>query len=333
MEKLEYAPSVADNAGYTPLHEACSQGHYHIAKLLLLFGADVSASAQGGIRPLHEAVENGDVHLVRLLLSYGADPHLATYSGQSPLSLATDMQTRMLLEHHVNDVQGYGSASVWNFDDSTLTREPEDVDRLLWSLPPAPSPAPTDDGPSFEFEFADQSLPDVYKLPSDGGADDRKAAGVDDDDWVLFADVSTALSVKTAEALAKLLDDENAVTAVPADRFKERAVLRKSLGRQPVAVPVTGAANKSSAAERPSKDKDDDSVDTKEASSTTSSTSASTPISTSSTTTVSTAAATITTTSADSSFSSSTSGGEQILMVRYDRKLKQLLGVDVYTVS
>lgn len=50
MEKLEYAPSVADNAGYTPLHEACSQGHYHIAKLLLLFGADVSASAQGGIR-------------------------------------------------------------------------------------------------------------------------------------------------------------------------------------------------------------------------------------------------------------------------------------------
>jgi len=74
-------------------------------------------------RPLHEAVENGDVHLVRLLLSYGADPHLATYSGQSPLSLATDKQTRMLLEHHVNDVQGYGSASVWNFDDSTLTRK------------------------------------------------------------------------------------------------------------------------------------------------------------------------------------------------------------------
>lgn len=329
MEKLEYAPSVADNAGYTPLHEACSQGHYHIAKLLLLFGADVSASAQGGIRPLHEAVENGDVHLVRLLLSYGADPHLATYSGQSPLSLATDKQTRMLLEHHVNDVQGYGSASVWNFDDSTLTREPEDVDRLLWSLPPAPSPAPTDDGPSFEFEFSDQSLPDVYKLPSDGGADDRKAAGVDDDDWVLFADVSTALSVKTAEALAKLLDDENAVTAVPADRFNERAVLRKSLGRQPVAVPATGAAaNKSSAAERPSKDKDDDSVATKEAPSTTSSTSASTSISTSST-----AAATTTTTTSSVSSSSSTSGGEQILMVRYDRKLKQLLGVDVYTVS
>lgn len=73
-------------------------------------------------RPLHEAVENGDVHLVRLLLSYGADPHLATYSGQSPLSLASDKQTRMLLEHHVDDIQGHGSASVWNFDDTALNR-------------------------------------------------------------------------------------------------------------------------------------------------------------------------------------------------------------------
>jgi len=223
-----------------------------------------------------------------------------------------------------------------------VTGEPEDVDRLLWSLPPAPSPAPTDDGPSFEFEFADQSLPDVYKLPSEGGADGRKAAaaaGVDDDDWVLFADVSTALSVKTAEALAKLLADENAVTAVPADRFNERAVLRRSLGRQPPAVPATAAASKSRAAERPPKDKDDDSVAAKEASSSTSSTSASISVSTSSATTVSTAATTTTTAtttsavSSSSSLSSSTSGGEQILFVRYDRKLKQLLGVDVYTVS
>lgn len=72
-------------------------------------------------RPLHEAVENGDVHLVRLLLSYGADPTLATYSGQSPLSLATDKKTRMLLEHHVNDIQGTGNAPVWNFDETCLT--------------------------------------------------------------------------------------------------------------------------------------------------------------------------------------------------------------------
>lgn len=206
-----------------------------------------------------------------------------------------------------------------------FTGEPEDVDRLLWCLPPAPSPAPTDDGPSFEFEFADQSLPDVYKLPSDeSSANDRAAAADDDDDWVLFADVSTALSVKTVDALVKLLDDENAVTAVPVDRFNERAILRKSLGRQPsAAVPTATAANRS--AERPLKD------DTSTSSTTTAiSTAAATATTTTTTTTANTTSAV---SSSSSSSSTSISGGEQIVFVRYDRKLKQLLGVDVYTVS
>lgn len=213
--------------------------------------------------------------------------------------------------------------------------EPEDVDRLLWCLPSAPSPVPVDDGPSFEFEFSDQTLPDVYKLlASDGGADGRKTAGVvDDDDWVLFADVSTALSVNTVEALAKLLDDENAVMAVPADRFKERAVLRKSLGRQPIVVPATPAAAYKSI-ERPSKD-DNDSVATKEAPCCASSSAPSTTTTSAgaAAATITTTTATAVTTSAATPFSPSTSCDEQILLVRYDHKLKQLLGVNVYTVS
>lgn len=50
LEKMECPPSPRDNAGYTPLHEACSRGHLDIARLLLQYGANVSASAQGGIR-------------------------------------------------------------------------------------------------------------------------------------------------------------------------------------------------------------------------------------------------------------------------------------------
>lgn len=80
--RLGMAPDQKDNAGYTPLHEACSRGHLDIARLLLQHGANPSETSPSGIRPLHDAVENGDVEIVRLLLAYGADPKLATYAGR-----------------------------------------------------------------------------------------------------------------------------------------------------------------------------------------------------------------------------------------------------------
>ncbi|KAG8237153.1 hypothetical protein J437_LFUL011202 [Ladona fulva] len=92
LEMLGNSVSPRDNAGYTPLHEACSRGHLNTARLLLLYGASPSDSALGGIRPLHEAAENGYMEVVRLLLSYGADPLLATYSGHTPMSLAASCE-------------------------------------------------------------------------------------------------------------------------------------------------------------------------------------------------------------------------------------------------
>lgn len=81
LERLEMQPDQKDNAGYTPLHEACSRGLIDIARVLLQYGANHSETAHSGIRPLHEAVDNGYLEIVRLLLSYGADPLLATYAG------------------------------------------------------------------------------------------------------------------------------------------------------------------------------------------------------------------------------------------------------------
>lgn len=81
LERMAMNPDQKDNAGYTPLHEACTNGWLDIARVLLQYGANHSAAAHSGIRPLHEASENDHEEIVRLLLSYGADPLLATYSG------------------------------------------------------------------------------------------------------------------------------------------------------------------------------------------------------------------------------------------------------------
>lgn len=110
-------PDPKDNAGYTPLHEACSRGHLEIARILLQYGANHSETALSGIRPLHEAIENGHVEIVRLLISYGADPCLATYSGQLPISMAEDKDMEDFLNDYLIDIEDKkGRMRTWHFD-------------------------------------------------------------------------------------------------------------------------------------------------------------------------------------------------------------------------
>lgn len=139
LERLDMHPDQKDNAGYTPLHEACSRGRVDIARALLQYGANHSETAHSGIRPLHEAVDNGYMEIVRLLLSFGADPLLATYAGmfcilpalgflrqklikfyfagQTPIMLAEDDDEMVaLLKNHLYDVQNTGPTKMpWKF--------------------------------------------------------------------------------------------------------------------------------------------------------------------------------------------------------------------------
>ena len=46
-------------AGWTPLHEACNHGFYHIAKTLLKSGANVNVQGCDNDTPLHDASGNG----------------------------------------------------------------------------------------------------------------------------------------------------------------------------------------------------------------------------------------------------------------------------------
>ncbi|GLV41324.1 uncharacterized protein CBL_04848 [Carabus blaptoides fortunei] len=200
LEKLDCLPSPKDNAGYTPLHEACSRGHLDIAKLLLQYGANVSESAQGGIRPLHEAAENGFVEIIRLLLSYGADPMLATYSGHTPLSLATDEETKSLLKHYMADVQGL-PAPPWSFNGPAPCFDPEDTgyDPLMGA--PSPDPVPEDE--DIEIEMSEQQLPNLYTLREEP-ASDR---------WVLLQDLSMILKIKSRDTLLRQINSNVASTS------------------------------------------------------------------------------------------------------------------------
>ncbi|XP_014676477.1 PREDICTED: BCL-6 corepressor-like, partial [Priapulus caudatus] len=48
LESKAIDPNVRDNAGYTPLHEACMRGNLLIARCLLMHGADPNCSSLDG---------------------------------------------------------------------------------------------------------------------------------------------------------------------------------------------------------------------------------------------------------------------------------------------
>jgi ankyrin repeat protein len=76
-----------DNAGWTPLHEACNNCYPDIVKLLLENGANPNLSSHNGTRPIHDALEAGELSIVKLLVQNGAD-FMAEYGGKTPLELA-----------------------------------------------------------------------------------------------------------------------------------------------------------------------------------------------------------------------------------------------------
>ncbi|KAG5677573.1 hypothetical protein PVAND_007322 [Polypedilum vanderplanki] len=128
LDRLNMNPDPKDNAGYTPLHEACSRGHLEIARLLLQYGASHSESALSGIRPLHEAIENSHIEIVRLLLSFGADPCLATYSGQLPITMAEDKEMEDFLNEYLIDI-GHkdGVKTSWSIDAAYKIEDPDEI--------------------------------------------------------------------------------------------------------------------------------------------------------------------------------------------------------------
>ena len=92
--------------GKTALHEASSNGHIDVAKLLLDKGADVNAVSEEGKTALMFASSNGYNEIIKLLLGMGADVNLKDSSGNTALINAMFLGDsgiiRMLLEHDVD---------------------------------------------------------------------------------------------------------------------------------------------------------------------------------------------------------------------------------------
>ncbi|KAL5282526.1 hypothetical protein ACFFRR_005564 [Megaselia abdita] len=186
LERLHLNPNVKDNAGYTPLHEACSKGFIDIARCLLRYGANLSETAHSGIRAIHEASESGSVDIFRLLLKYGADPQITTYNGKSPYVLAENISLRRYMETFLKDMQFSANKQSCRFYGPWTNIESEEEIQLEDTLDNKKEIV-------FEFEECDNPLPPVYQLKHIS----------DNSEWMLLNDLSNMLNIRSKDKLLK----------------------------------------------------------------------------------------------------------------------------------
>ena len=74
--------------GYTPLHEAVTDGHPKVLQLLIDYGGFVNSKASSGYTPLHLAASGGHVECARILLLSGADLSSKDEYQKTPLDTA-----------------------------------------------------------------------------------------------------------------------------------------------------------------------------------------------------------------------------------------------------
>ncbi|XP_078614499.1 uncharacterized protein LOC144883759 isoform X2 [Branchiostoma floridae x Branchiostoma japonicum] len=188
-----------DNAGYSPLHEACVRGHMAIVQDLILFGGDVNCSAQDGTRPIHDAVENDHVEIVRMLLSYGADPCLATYSGRTISSLCrSDVMERFITEHF-RDLAGReendSNEGTWDFSGSCVIMEDRSEGNGMDVFADIPKEEESDLD-DLEFEISERPHLPSYNLLIDLREGCRN--------YLLVDDVITQLEISRDQLMTKL---------------------------------------------------------------------------------------------------------------------------------
>lgn len=83
----------------TPLHIASICGHAPITKVLLEYGADVSATSKDNFIPLHYATTSRDLPTIKLLIEADSDVSAVDNEGTTPLLLAADYgDTRAIYE-------------------------------------------------------------------------------------------------------------------------------------------------------------------------------------------------------------------------------------------
>ena len=139
-QSLYWKANTINRYGNSPLHYACANGHFEVAKVLTRNGANISAIGDDGKTPLFYACKSGHTEIVDFLLDFysdqelnfvessrrnsalhmaaqwsankfptlmkmlerGADPFLKNRAGQTPMDLAESVTIRNAFKSYLH---------------------------------------------------------------------------------------------------------------------------------------------------------------------------------------------------------------------------------------
>ena len=85
--------------GFTPLHQAVSEGHSALVEVLIKFGAQVDARTNNFRTPLHIACLRGNLTVIQVLVQNGADINAKDIGGNTPCHFCSEYGYRYCLKY------------------------------------------------------------------------------------------------------------------------------------------------------------------------------------------------------------------------------------------
>ena len=108
-DNFQPLPDPAKTGRSTPLHWASYHGHIKVVWLLIKAGMDPLDQDIHGNNCIHQAAANSQLEVLKCFMSFGVDLTIKNARTHTPLDLATDPETRALIQQGIRTTHCKGS--------------------------------------------------------------------------------------------------------------------------------------------------------------------------------------------------------------------------------
>ena len=101
QDNFKKVPDPAKTGRYTPMHWASYHGYYKVVWILMREKMNPLIKDMHGNNCIHQAAANGKIKVLKCFMQFGVDLNLKNARTHTPLDLATEPETRLLIQRGI----------------------------------------------------------------------------------------------------------------------------------------------------------------------------------------------------------------------------------------